>query len=135
LITSITVVLTGSLLLFKFIVFEPASGSWTKWGLVGAVFLGIAILVQLFALWRALQPDDEQVKVYRVTLRWFTAGIIFLVVGMIVEAIAFGTGDGDAGPVGLAMCKNLLGVLVQDDPGQPAVDQARQLCLALAERH
>ena len=77
LITSITVVLTGSLLLFKLIVFEPASDSWTVWGLVGALFLGNAIFVQLFALWRALQPDDEQVNVYRVTIRWFTAGIIF----------------------------------------------------------
>jgi hypothetical protein len=92
LITSITVVLTASLLLFKFVVFEPESGPWSGWGVVGAVFLGTAILVQLFVLWRALQPDDEQVKKYSVTLNWFAAGIILLVLSLIAEAIAFALG-------------------------------------------
>jgi len=55
LITSITVVLTGSLLFFRFVVFEPSSGPWTKLGAVTAILLATSLLIQLFALWRALQ--------------------------------------------------------------------------------
>lgn len=51
-ITSITVVLTASLLFFRFVVFEPSSGPWTKWGAACAVLAAISILMQLFTLWR-----------------------------------------------------------------------------------
>ena len=29
------------------------------------------MLLQLYALWRSLQPEDDDEPVYRVTLRWF----------------------------------------------------------------
>jgi hypothetical protein len=77
-ITAITVLLTASLLYFRFVAFEPASGPWTRLGAVCALLAGISICLQLLTLWRALQPEDEQVSVYKVTLRWFGAGVVLL---------------------------------------------------------
>jgi 4-amino-4-deoxy-L-arabinose transferase-like glycosyltransferase len=78
-ITAITVLLTASFLYFRFIAFDPDSGDWTFWGAVCAILAGISICIQLLALWRALQPEDEQVSIYRVTLRWLAAGVLLLV--------------------------------------------------------
>jgi hypothetical protein len=88
LITSITVVLTASLLFFRFVVFEPSSGPWTKWGVTCAFLAGISILMQLFALWRALQPIDEQIPIYKVTLRWFASAIILLICSLAADTVA-----------------------------------------------
>ena len=88
LITSITVVLTASLLFFRFVVFESASGTWTKWGVGCAVLSAIATLLQLFTLWRALQPEDEQIAVYNVTLRWFASGVVLLLASFAANAVA-----------------------------------------------
>lgn len=88
LITSITVLLTGSLLFYRFVVFEPNSGYWTKWGAAGAILMGISLLVQLFTLWRALQIVDEQEAVYKKTLRWFAFAVVLLICGMAANTIA-----------------------------------------------
>jgi hypothetical protein len=88
LITSITVVLTASILFFRFAVFEPSSGPWTRWGAASAVFAGASILLQLFTLWQSLQPDDEQIPVYTVTLRWFAVAILLLIVSLAADTVA-----------------------------------------------
>ena len=88
LITSITVLLTASLLFFRFVVFEPSSGPWTKWGAACAILAAISILVQLFTLWRALPPEDEQISVYRVTLRWFAAGVLLFLCSLGADIVA-----------------------------------------------
>ncbi len=88
LITSITVVLTASLLFFHFVVFEPSSGPWTKWGAGCASLAAVSILMQLFTLWPALQPEDEQLPVYKVTLRWFASGVILLLCSLAADTIA-----------------------------------------------
>lgn len=88
LITSITVLLTASLLFFRFVVFEPTSGPWTRWGAVCASFAAISICLQLFTLWRALQPIDEQIRVYTVTLRWFAASVLFLISSLLTDTVA-----------------------------------------------
>jgi len=41
-ITAITVVLTASILFFRFVVFEPASGPRTPWGVICAFVAGIS---------------------------------------------------------------------------------------------
>jgi hypothetical protein len=87
-ITSITVVLTASLLFFRFVMFEPSSGPWTKWGAGCAFLAAVSILMQLFALWRALQPEDEQIPVYKVTLRWFASGVILLLGSLAADTVA-----------------------------------------------
>ena len=85
--TAITVVLTGSLLFFRFVVFEPHSGPWTIWGRICAVLAGVSILLQLFVLWRALQPSDELVSVYRVTLRWFVLSVLLFVLSLVANPV------------------------------------------------
>jgi hypothetical protein len=42
----------------------------------------------MLALWRGLQPEDEQVSIYKVTLRWFGAGVVLLVVSFVVNVLA-----------------------------------------------
>jgi hypothetical protein len=88
LITSITVVLTASLLFFRFVVFEPSSGPWTKWGMACAILTGVSLLAQLFTLWRALQPIDEQIAVYKVTLRWFASAVLLLISSLAADTVA-----------------------------------------------
>jgi hypothetical protein len=88
LITSITVVLTASLLFFRFVVFEPSSGPWTKWGAGCAILAAVSILMQLYTLWRSLQPEDERVVVYKVTLRWFAFGVILLLCSLAADTVA-----------------------------------------------
>jgi 4-amino-4-deoxy-L-arabinose transferase-like glycosyltransferase len=87
-ITAITVLLTASFLYFRFIAFDPDSGDWTFWGAVCAILAGISICIQLLALWRALQPEDEQVSIYRVTLRWLAAGVLLLVGSYVANIVA-----------------------------------------------
>jgi len=55
---------------------------------VCAVLAGLSICFQLLALWRGLQPEDDQVSIYKVTLRWFGAGIVLLVVSFVVNVLA-----------------------------------------------
>jgi hypothetical protein len=87
-ITAITVVLTASLLFFRFAVFEPSSGPWTKWGACSAILGGVSILMQLFVLWRALQPEDERIAIYKVTLRRFSFAVLFLVCSLAANTVA-----------------------------------------------
>jgi hypothetical protein len=88
LITSITVVLTASLLFFRFLAIEPASGPWTRSGAISASVAAISICMQFYVLWRALQPRDEEIAVYRVTLRWFAAAILFLMGSFMADIVA-----------------------------------------------
>jgi len=88
LITAITVLLTASFLYFRFVVFDPASGDWTFWGTVCASLAGISICIQLLTLWRALQPEDEQVSIYRITVRWLAAGVLLLVGSFVANIVA-----------------------------------------------
>jgi hypothetical protein len=87
-ITAITVLLTASLLYFRFSAIESDSGPWTIWGAVSVFLLGVSICIQLFTLWRALQPDDEQTLVYNVTLRWFAAAVLLLVSSFVTNVVA-----------------------------------------------
>jgi hypothetical protein len=88
LLTVITVFLTASILYFRYAAIEPASGRWTFWGVVFVLILGCSIFVQLFTLRRALQPDDERVSIYKVTLRWLAAGVFLLVVSFAGNMVA-----------------------------------------------
>jgi hypothetical protein len=88
LITAITVLLTASLLYFRFVAFEPSSGPWTGLGVACALLAGISIFIQFFTLWRALQPDDEKIRVYKVTLQWFAAAVLFLVGSFVAYIVA-----------------------------------------------
>jgi membrane-associated phospholipid phosphatase len=87
-ITAITVVLGFSFLFLRSWAFE-LPGEWTPSGTVAAVLLLIAIMLELAALWRALQLKDERVAEYRVTLRYFLASIIVLLSSLVLAALSY----------------------------------------------
>jgi hypothetical protein len=89
-ITAITVLLGFSLLFLRFWSFE-LPGKWTSMAIVATVLLGLSIVVQFVALWRALQIEDDTRREYRKTLRWFLASIILTLASLVlVELITSG---------------------------------------------
>ena len=87
-ITAITVILGFALLFLRTWVFE-LPGEWTIPSVIAAGLLLAAILLNLVALWRALQLKDEQAREYGTTLRWFVASIAMLIVSLIVAGISY----------------------------------------------
>ena len=87
-VTSITVLLSASILFFRFVVFEPASGNCTAWGFACGFFGGVSILMQALTLWRALQPEDEQIEIYKQTLKWFAGGVATFVASLVANTVA-----------------------------------------------
>ncbi|MBV8709537.1 MAG: hypothetical protein JO028_20290 [Acidobacteriaceae bacterium] len=57
--------------------------------MIAAALLLIAIVIELVALWRSLQPEDEILKEYRLTLRWFLASTAFLLLSLITAAFSY----------------------------------------------
>src|SRR5690349_23684724 len=87
-ITAITVILGFSLLFLRSWAFE-LPGEWTVSSAIAAVLLLLAIVLELTALWRALQLKDEQAIEYQLTLRWFLASIVMLLVSLVVAALSY----------------------------------------------
>src|SRR4051812_39431158 len=84
-ITAITVMLGFSLLFFRSWVFE-LPGEWTTSSVIAATLLLFATVLELIALWRSLQPEDELPNEYRLTLRWFLASTALLLLSLIIAA-------------------------------------------------
>jgi hypothetical protein len=85
-ISAITVIIGFSLLFLRYWSFE-AEGEWTIAAFIATVLLALAVALELFALWRSLQPEDDDEPVYRVTLRWFLAAIVLLLVSVLLAAL------------------------------------------------
>lgn len=86
-ISAITVVIGFSLLFLRYWGFE-ARGRVTGASVAAAVLLMVAILLEFYALWRALQPEGEQEAEYRLTLRWFMASVAVLLVSVATASFA-----------------------------------------------
>ena len=86
-ISAITVVIGFSLLFLRYWGFE-ARGRVTSTSVVAGVLLIVAVLFEFHALWRALQPEDEQEFEYRRTLRWFRASVVILLVSVAMASLA-----------------------------------------------
>lgn len=86
-ISAITVVIGFSLLFMRYWGFE-AKGRVTYTAVAAAVVLMVAILLEFYALFRALQPEDEQECEYRKTLRWFMASVVVLFVSVTIASLA-----------------------------------------------
>ena len=95
LITSITVFLGFSLVFIRFWSFE-ASGDWTVPSSVAATLLAVSIVLQIVALWRSLQVEDDDVTEYKKTLRWFLSSIIVLSFGLLLAAVTYSDAPGGA---------------------------------------
>jgi hypothetical protein len=87
-ITAITVMLGFSLYFLRFWNFE-APGAWSPLAITAAVLIVISVALQLVALWRSLQIEDDREPVYRRTLQWFLAGVIASVLGVIAASLAY----------------------------------------------
>jgi hypothetical protein len=87
-VTAITVLLGFSLLFLRFWNFE-LSGPWRAASLAASALMGLAIALELFALWRSLQPEDDDEFEYRLTLRWFLGGVIMLALSLLCSAVAY----------------------------------------------
>jgi hypothetical protein len=87
-VTGTTVVLTFSLVYFRFIVFELDSHPWTAWWAVAAAGAMLATGMHFHTLWRSLQLVDDDPAEYGVTVRWFGRGILALVVSLLASTAA-----------------------------------------------
>jgi len=87
-INAITVLLGFSFLFLRSWAFE-LPGEWTTWSVLGGVLLSIAIVLELVALWRALQLKDNDAAEYRVTLRWLLVAVIILLASLLVAALSY----------------------------------------------
>ena len=85
-ISAITVLLGFSLLFLRYWGFE-APGEWSIASLVATLLLAVAIIIELAALWRSLQPEDDVLTEYRQTLRWFLASIVVLLVSLLLAGL------------------------------------------------
>jgi hypothetical protein len=86
-ISAITVVIGFSLVFMRYWNFE-VTGRLTYTAVAAALVLMVALLLEFYTLWRALQPEDEQVSEYRNTLRWFMASVAVLFVSVTIAALA-----------------------------------------------
>ncbi|HLW93535.1 MAG TPA: hypothetical protein VKS78_19840 [Roseiarcus sp.] len=85
-ISAITVLLGFSLLFLRYWGFE-APGEWNVAGVIAISMLALAIIIELVALWRSLQPEDDDIAEYRQTLRWFLASIVVLLVSLLLAGL------------------------------------------------
>jgi hypothetical protein len=87
-ITAITVLLGFSLLFVRYWDFE-LPGAWSISSTTAAIFMTVAITLQIVALWRSLQIKDDDVIEYNKTLRWFLVSTIVLLVGLAIAGLSF----------------------------------------------
>lgn len=87
-ITAITVFLGFSLAFLRFWGFET-EGKWTAPSVASAFIVFISVLLQLYALYRALDLKDENTNEYIKTVRFFFAGVTSLVVGVFLSMVVF----------------------------------------------
>ncbi len=86
-ITAITVMLGFSLYFLRFWNFE-APGTWSALSVFAASLIVLSVSAQLVALWRSLQVADDAEPIYQVTLRWFLAGVVLSLLGVLTATVA-----------------------------------------------
>ena len=86
LVTAVALFSTLSIAFLRFWSFE-APGSWTPASLGAAILTGAGIVLQLIALFRALDVRDEVLPRYRVTVRIFLAGVVIVIIGATISSI------------------------------------------------
>ena len=87
-VSAITVLLGFSLLFLRFFNFE-LSGPWSFMSGCTALLLTLAIILQMVALWRSLRVKDDDEAEYGITLRWFLASVILLLLSLLGAFAAY----------------------------------------------
>ena len=90
-ITALSVFLGFSLAFLRFWTLE-APGEWSPHSVAAASILVVSIVFLLIALFRALSVRDNEESHYRVTVRWFLAGVLVLIVGVGVSIASSAAG-------------------------------------------
>ena len=80
-ITAITVLLGFTLLFFRYWDFE-LPGEWTTSAIIATILMALSVLLQFVSLWRSLQLKDDDETEYGITLRWFLASGLTLLVSL-----------------------------------------------------
>ena len=93
-ITAITVFIGFSLAFLRFWAFE-APGDWTRYSVAAVVILLLPICGQIYALFRALQVEDDDECVYRTTIRWFIWSVVGMLAAVCIAAVVL---SGALGP-------------------------------------
>jgi hypothetical protein len=86
LITAITVLLAFSLTFVRFWGFE-APGHWTLRSVISTGTSIVAIVLQLVALFRSLQLEDQDAMEYRKTVLWFISSAVALLLGLMFAVV------------------------------------------------
>jgi len=85
-LTAITVFIAFSLGFLKYYSLETP-GRWTWLGIVAVVPMALGLLLQLIALFRALDVRDDAEDRYRQTIRYFLWGVVAIIVGVVVSIV------------------------------------------------
>jgi hypothetical protein len=87
-VTAITVLLGFSLLFLRYWNFE-LPGAWSASSTLASVLLGLALVLEIVALWRSLQVKDDDEFEYGITLRWFIAATLVLLLSLLISVVAY----------------------------------------------
>jgi len=85
-VTAVTIFIGFSLAFLRFWAFE-APGEWTPRSITAAVILGIPIALETYTLLRALRVADDDEDEYAITVRWFIASVITMLIAVIFAAV------------------------------------------------
>jgi hypothetical protein len=85
-ITAITVFVGFSLAFLRFWAFE-APGDWTPYSIAAVIIVLLPICGQIYALYRALQVEDDDERVYRRTVKWFIWSVVGMLFAVCVAAV------------------------------------------------
>ena len=86
LVTAISLILSVSIAFLRFWSFE-APGSWSRSSIASANMVVTGIVLQLIALYRALDLKDAAPAHYRLTVRVFFVGIVIVIIGAVSSSI------------------------------------------------
>jgi len=86
-VTAITVILGFSMTFLRFWGIE-VKGGWSVLGLLAAIFMVIGVLLQVAALFRALDVHDDNVTKYQRTVGLFRLAVIVVIIGLALSIVA-----------------------------------------------
>jgi uncharacterized membrane protein YidH (DUF202 family) len=86
-VTAITVFLGFSMTFLRFWGIE-VKGGWTLLGFLAEFIIGIGVVLQVAALFRALDVDDDNLKIYKRTISLFRVAVAVVIVGVIFSIFA-----------------------------------------------
>jgi hypothetical protein len=85
-VTGSTVFLSFSLAFLRYWAIESQE-PWNAGGVATATIFAAGIIVQLYALFRALDVRDEEVARYVTTVRCFFSGVAIMVIGLFASIL------------------------------------------------